>query len=71
MLNEMKSMFFSCSSLKSLDLSNFILNYPDMEEFLGLSTSLEFVKFSKDNPSFAYAYAMFSECYSLKSIELY
>ena len=70
-VNEMKSMFFSCSSLKSLDLSNFILNYPNMEEFLGLSTSLEFVKFSKDNPSFAYAYAMFSECYSLKSIELY
>ena len=70
-VNNMKSMFFYCSALKSLDLSNFILNNVDMDQFLTLSTSLEFVKFPKDNPSYGTGYSMFSECLSLKSIELY
>ena len=67
---DMKYMFYSCSSLKSLDISNFELYIVDMDDFLEFSTSLESVKFSKKNINYAYGFAMFSECYSLKSIEL-
>ena len=70
-VKDMKNMFYYCSSLTSLDLSNFTINFVDMEYFLNLCTSLEFVKFSKDERKYAFGYAMFSQCYSLKSIELY
>ena len=70
-VTNMKMMFYQCNLLKSLDLSNFILYEVVMDNFLEFCSSLEYVKFSNDYENSAYGFAMFSECYSLKSIDLY
>jgi len=71
LLNNMKNMFFFCISLKSLDLSNFYLYKVKMDYSLALCSSLEYVKFPNDGENSAFVFGMFSECNSLKSIDLY
>jgi len=70
-VNDMSLMFFYCSSLKTLDISNFYLFDVNMGNFLEYCTSLEYVKFPNDYENVAYGFAMFAECFSLKSIDLY
>ena len=71
LVNNMDHMFFYCTSLKSLDLSNFYLFEVNMDYFLEICTSLEYVKFPNDGQNSAYGFSMFSGCKYLKSIDLY
>ena len=70
-VNNMHYMFFHCDSLKSMDFSNFFLYEVCMDNFLEYCISLEYVKFPNDYENIASGFAMFSECFSLTSIDLY
>ena len=67
----MEYMFYNCNSLKSLDLSSFIFNQVNINNFFLECHSLTSIKFSKENKFIEEAASMFKNCFSLLSVDLY
>ena len=63
-------MFEDCSSLLSIDLSNFDLSNKYLDSFFKGCTSLTSIKFSKKKQLVKSIWSMFSGCHSLLSLDL-